>query len=145
MAGNFIGLCDNAVGNNRITIPARFKKDFAPSAKDTVVITLGQDDDYLVIFPLDYWDELSKKFSSGNENQRRALKSYLNYADLQKLEPNGRIRVKSDIMKLAGIERDITIKGEGGYITVWDYSKFHSFRDNTREAVKNNKETDLFL
>lgn len=146
MSGDFIGSYDNSVSNNRITIPAKFKKKFSVAAKETVVVSVGYNNSHIVIFPLDYWTSLSQKFSQGTDVQRLALKSYLDYADDQKVEANGRIRLRPDIMSVAGITKEVIIKGEGDHISVWEPETFRAERERRRrELLSACKETDFLL
>ncbi len=146
MSGSFIGFYDNSVSNNRITIPAKFKKKFSVAAKETVVVSVGFNNSHIVIFPLDYWTSLSQKFSSGTDLQKLALKSYLDFADDQKVESNGRIRLRQDIMQITGITKEVIIKGEGEYISVWEPETFKEERERRRkELLSSCKETDFLL
>lgn len=146
MSGSFIGAYENAVSNNRITIPAKFKKKFSPAAKETVIVTVGFNNTHIVIFPLDYWTALCAKFSKGTDLQKLAWKCYLDFADDQKVEANGRIRLSKEVLTTTGIIKEIVIKGEGDYISVWNPETFKVERDRRRqELISTGKETDFLL
>jgi len=146
MSGSFIGFFDNTVSNNRITIPAKFKKKFSVAAKESVIVTIGFGNTHIAIFPLDYWTALADKLQNGNDIQKMALKSYLDYADDQKVETNGRIRLRQDLLDITGISKEIIIKGEGEYFSLWEPAIFVTEREKRRqELIASSKETDLLL
>jgi len=146
MSGQFIGSSDNAISNNRITVPAKFKKKFSPSAKETVIVTVGLTNDHIAIFPLDYWNNLCQKLRNGSQDQREALQSYFDYAEDQKIEAHGRIRLKNDILNMTGIKNKIIIKGEGSYFSLWEPEAFNAKREARRKRLlENNHEMDFLL
>ncbi len=128
MSGDFLGTFENSVNKQRISIPSAFKKKFAASAKQTVVVSLGPDMN-VVVYPLDNWSLLMAKLKKGNEHERELLVHLREFANVeQQLEGPGRIRISEDLLTIAGISDKVFIKGEGSFISIWAPDKFQERR-----------------
>lgn len=146
MSGSFIGYFDNCVSNNRITIPAKFQKKFSVASKKTVVVTLGYGQPHIVIFPFDYWTALENKLKKGTDIQSGNLDSYLDYALEQQLEGPGRIRLQQELLDLTGIVKEVIIKGEGSFISLWEPNIYRQNRDKKRqELITKSNRSDFLL
>ncbi len=128
MSGEFLGTFENSVNKQRVIIPAPFKSKFLPSAKQTVIITLGHHDS-IAIFPLDSWQQYKEKLKNGTDKQRQLLNNLVEFASSeQTLEGPGRIRISEDLLEMAGIEDSVVIKGEGNFISLWSPKAFKDLR-----------------
>jgi DNA-binding transcriptional regulator/RsmH inhibitor MraZ len=129
MSGDFLGVFENAVHNNRITLPAVFKKSFSASSKQTVIVTMGSEGTNLAVYPLDNWNAIIDKLKHGDERDKMFMNSLIEFAlSKRELEGPGRIRIDSFLLDDVGIEDSVIIKGEGDYISLWNPEKFREER-----------------
>ncbi len=129
MSGDFLGVFENAVHNNRITLPAVFKKCFSTSSKQTVVVTMGSEGTNLAVYPLDNWNTMIDKLKKGDERDKMFMNSLIEFAlSKRELEGPGRIRIDSFLLEDVGIKDSVIIKGEGDYISLWNPEKFREER-----------------
>ncbi len=130
MSGDFLGVFENAVHNNRITLPAVFKKSFSTASKQSVIVTLGPEGKNLAVYPLDNWNSLIERLKRGDENDKMFMNSLIDFAlPRRELEEKpGRIRIDSYLLEEVGISDSVTIKGEGDYISLWNPDKFREER-----------------
>jgi MraZ protein len=120
MSGMFLGKHTISVNKQKwITIPTGLKKKFAPSARMSVVVTWGFDNN-LVIYPLDNWQDKLEELRNGNERDRKLRSNLLEFASQeQKLDSAGRIKIDDDHLLQAGISESVVLKGNGRFITIW--------------------------
>lgn len=130
MSGEFLGTFSNSVNKQKwITIPSSFKKKFSPGSKQSVIVTIGPKS-VIAIFPLDNWTEFISKLRSDKERGPALLRNLRDFASPeQKMEQNGRIKVDQELLKIAGVDDKVIIKGEGNYISVWNPDKFKEQRE----------------
>ena len=105
----------------RVNVPAKFRKALAPEADETFVITLAPDR-CLRAYPLDAWKRFEEELAARPQTRattelRRAIYST---ARESTLDGQGRVSLSPKQIEIAGISKDVTLVGEGGYIEIWD-------------------------
>lgn len=134
MSGEFLGTYLNSVNKQKwITIPANFKKKFNTSAKLTVIITIGPENN-IAIYPLDNWKDKIETLKKGATREKELLLNLRTFASSeQKMETNGRIKINDELLEIANIDKTVIIKGEGNFITVWNPNRYKEFRKKKLE------------
>lgn len=129
MSGEFLGTYENSVNKQKwVTIPAVFKKKFDPLARQTVIVTIGPEQN-IVIYPLDNWQAKISALQQGSMHEKQLLLNLRTFASPeQKMEENGRIRIGDELLELAAIDKTVIIKGEGNFISVWNPDQYREFR-----------------
>lgn len=137
MSGEFLGTFTNSVNKQKwITIPAALKKKFSPMAKQTVVITIGPEEN-IAIFPLDNWLSKIEVLKSGSDKDIQLLVTLRTFATSeQKVETSGRIKIGNELLEIARINDKVIIKGEGNFISVWNPDKYLEFRKQKLDEHK---------
>jgi MraZ protein len=110
---------------NRITLPARFRQEFA----DGVVVTRGIDP-CLAVYTREDWerfvsaqlDELNP-FSREARQMRRYIFSAATEGDLDR---QGRVTLPAALMKYAKLERDVVVAGVQDHVEIWDRSAWRA-------------------
>jgi len=129
MSGEFLGVFENAVHNNRITLPAVFKKNFSVASKQTVIVTIGSEGTSLAVYPLDNWNALMERLKKGDEADKIFMNSLIDFAlSRRELEGPGRIRIDNFLLEDVGITDSVIIKGESDFISLWNPDKFNEER-----------------
>lgn len=138
MSGEFLGVFEVAVHNNRITLPAVFKKSFSVASKQSVIVTLGSEGTNLAVYPLDNWNSMIDRLKNGDEKDKIFMNSLIDFAlSRRELEGPGRIRIDSFLLEDVGITDSAIIKGEGDYISLWNPE---SFREERKKKLKYHSE-----
>jgi division/cell wall cluster transcriptional repressor MraZ len=144
MSGPFIGYSENAVHNNRVIIPAAFKRKFAEEANRTVVITVGPLNS-IALYPLDSWFATLDALAKGDEIQRRFRTRLIDCAVTEaELEGPGRIRIPERQLAEAGIKDSVIVKGEIHYITLWNPDDYYRLRSQNLEANLKEYDTNIY-
>ena len=116
MATGLFGTHENAVNKQRIIIPSQFRNKFNPNNRNVVVITIGSGKD-IAIFPLDNWNQLMEKLSNSPEKEEQ-LNLMIEYASEETLEGPGRVKLPTELIKIAEITKSVVIKGMKDYLSV---------------------------
>ncbi|MBN1568773.1 MAG: division/cell wall cluster transcriptional repressor MraZ [Acidobacteria bacterium] len=115
----------------RINIPSKFRKILSPAAEETFVISRGPDN-CLWAYPKDEWEKYEDKLeimpmdSEVNKFQRTMQDTVSDTT----LDRQGRISLTPHQMKVAGINKDVSIIGRGSYLEIWDKAKFEEYTGN---------------
>lgn len=115
----------------RINIPSKFRKLLLPEAEETFVIFRAPDG-CLWAYPQDEWEKFADRLDrlpKDRESNRFQRMIHQSLAD-STLDGQGRITLTPFQMQIAGIEKDATIIGRGGYLEIWDPKRFETYAGN---------------
>ena len=104
---------------NRVTLPSRFRQDFAGG----VVVTRGIDP-CLAVYTRTDWDEFVSARLAGLSpfsREARQMRRYLFSAAIE-TEPDrqGRVTLPAPLMKYGNLERDVVVAGVQDHVEIWD-------------------------
>jgi MraZ protein len=110
---------------NRITLPARFRQDFA----DGVVVTRDVDP-CVVVFAPENWERYVEARLGGlntfNREARQMRRYLFSSATEGELDRQGRVTLPAVLMKFANLERDVVIAGVEDHLEIWDPAAWRS-------------------
>ncbi len=113
----------------RVFVPAKYRDELG----DVFYIT-RKIDGYLSIYTSEEWDKFVEKISSIPESDGADLQDYfLGVAQKCIPDANGRIIINDDLLRHAGITKNIVFIGIGKQIRVWSEEAW-----NEREAARDN-------
>ncbi|MEP7217598.1 MAG: division/cell wall cluster transcriptional repressor MraZ [Bacteroidota bacterium] len=122
----------------RVNLPAKMRKNLAPEANDTFVITRGPDDDPCIYaYPLDEWkkfEENLKQLNQFNEQERFFLRTLLYWADEIVLDKQFRISVPKSLLDFTKIGKEALILGAMDHIEIWDPQIFENYLSKKTES-----------
>jgi MraZ protein len=122
----------------RVNLPAKMRKNLAPEANDTFVITRGPDDDPCIYaYPLDEWkkfEENLKQLNQFNEQERFFLRTLLYWADEIVLDKQFRISVPKSLLDFTRIGKEALILGSMDHIEIWDPQIFENYLSKKTES-----------
>jgi len=112
----------------RINIPSKFRKLLSPAAEETFVVSRAPDG-CLWAYPKDEWekfeDTLERMPMSREVNRfQRTLQNTVSDSTIDK---QGRIALTPLQMKIAGINKNVSIIGRGNYLEIWDTRQFEEY------------------
>jgi MraZ protein len=120
----------------RINIPAKFRR--APETAESYVITRGLNS-CLYIFPADEWDKVEQKLRSLAQTDPNALyylrSTLANAADVQ-VDRQGRITLAANLIKLAGLGKEVLINGALDRMEIWDPDAFEKYLKESPESYE---------
>jgi MraZ protein len=101
----------------RVVMPSKFRTGL----DDGCVVTKGQER-CIYVFPMDRWEEESRKVLKLPRTDRRARnfsRSFFASASDQALDRQGRVQIPESLRRYAGLEKDLTVVGVADRIEVW--------------------------
>ncbi|NQV16316.1 division/cell wall cluster transcriptional repressor MraZ [bacterium] len=106
----------------RLNIPAKFRKALPESSEDTFVVIRGLDEN-IVAYSLDKWRQREEdllKLSSIKPEHRNFKRQATRFATPLKFDSQGRVAIPANLLKYAGIDKDVVIIGMIDEIEIWD-------------------------
>ena len=106
----------------RIFVPAEFRKKLPPEADDTLVVVRGFDR-CLWAYPLHTWEETAQELLAlpqTNPEARAFIRSMLSRAAEVKMDRQGRISIRRDLLELANISGQMVIIGVLNKLELWN-------------------------
>jgi MraZ protein len=115
----------------RINIPSKFRKILSPAAEETFVISRGPDS-CLWAYPKDEWEKYEDTLESMpmSREVNKFQRTMQNTVSDSALDKQGRISLTPLQMKIAGINKDVSIIGRGSYLEIWDKKSFEEYTGN---------------
>jgi len=120
----------------RINIPAKFRRN--PEIAENYIITRGLNS-CLYVFPADEWERVETKLRSLAQTDPNALyylrATLANAADVQ-VDRHGRIILPPNLIKLAGLGKDVLINGALDKMEIWAPEKFDKYLEESTESYE---------
>lgn len=129
----------------RVSLPAKFRADM--TGKLVVVNGL---DHCLYVYPADEYAEFIRGLVSQEDfepNVRRVRRFFTAGAVEVELDSAGRIMLPPKLREYAGLEKDVSITGNGTRIEIWDSSAWDSYseaEDSIEDLAKGLADAGLF-
>jgi len=109
---------------NRLTLPARLREELG----DGVVVTRGMDG-CLFAYSAGDWERLAERIRGLDplsRESRMMQRHFFSGAVRAELDKQGRMVLPGSLLKLAGIEREVTVAGVYDHLEIWDRSKWRA-------------------
>ena len=123
----------NLDAKGRMAIPAKYRGDLAEGSASRVVTTINPQDRCLWLYPESEWLAIARKVSKlpSLVPQNKALQRLLlgNAVDME-MDAQGRILVTNELRAYAGLEKRITVVGQGNKFEIWDEAAWSGTVDN---------------
>ncbi|MGB2868620.1 MAG: division/cell wall cluster transcriptional repressor MraZ [Bacteroidota bacterium] len=135
--GRFTYSVDN---KGRIALPARLRKSVSSNANDTFTITRGFEK-CLSVYPQDEWNKLEESFrrlTFTDPQHRFFMRTLSEWATECQLDSQQRITFPQELLKYAGIEKEVLIIGVLDRIEIWNpgiYEEYQKSQPDTYETV----------
>jgi MraZ protein len=115
----------------RINIPSKFRKLLLPEAEETFVICRAPDG-CLWAYPKDEWERFEDSLLAMpvSKEYNKFLRTMQNTLNDSTLDKQGRISLTAFQMRIAGINKDVSIIGRGSYLEIWDTHRFEEYTGN---------------
>jgi len=136
----FKGTYYNSVDHKgRLSIPVKFRETPGSPFSDQFVVARGFDG-CLYIYPPETWAKVNAKLDelkTMSDRRARYFERTLtsNAADV-KLDNIGRITIPQNLLDLAGIKKDVVIRGIRDKIELWDPEVLKKYEDDQPESYE---------
>lgn len=112
---------------NRVSVPKAFRTELTPGS----IITKGLDG-CLFIFTSESWNKLVEKLESlplTSKSARDFLRLLTYNAAPLDTDKLGRTHLSENLIKLAGIKKEVVFAGALTRVEIWDKSTYHAYVD----------------
>jgi MraZ protein len=106
----------------RLALPVRFREAVVAACAGNMVVTIDASDACLLLYPLSEWEVVQRHLealANVGAAARTLQRLLIGHATDLALDGNGRVRLPSVLREHAGLDRQITLVGQGNKIEVW--------------------------
>lgn len=133
----FLGKFNNTIDeNNRLSIPAKFRKVLDETDEDNLIISKEQEN-YLILYPYKSWKlQVAEKITALKRSDAKAnrLRRLLGMCTMEaKPDKQGRVNIPSEYYEHAGIDKNVLIIGSIDTIQLWDPDTYASISQTPEE------------
>ncbi len=110
----------------RFLFPAGLKRQLDPAALESFMLNRGFEN-CLTLYPLNEWDKLSARLRKLNlfvAKNREFMRKFHNGATPVKLDNNGRVLLPKNLMKDAGLQKELVLFAYADRIELWDKATY---------------------
>jgi len=127
--GNFPSVIDD---KGRLSIPADFRHAMPPESEGFIVLTPGSGN-FLNAFPLSQFNAVWEKADSdvlgfATSDSLARDTALLSEAVSRQFDSQGRITLPQNLLKAAGIGREIVFMGRWNHFIIWDSRAYDEYR-----------------
>lgn len=123
----------------RVNIPAKFRSLSDLPGGDHYVIVRGFEG-CLYVYPHAAWEEVEAKLyelrTISNQKARYFVRTLLSNAADSRLDSQGRIAIPQNLLELAGIKKDVVVRGVLDKLELWDPDKLEKYESDQSESYE---------
>lgn len=117
----------------RMSLPARLRDELAQYDDAGVVVTIDPASKCLLLYPLTEWEQIQEKLDklpSFQPQARRLQRLLVGHATDLDVDSAGRILLPAPLREFAGLDRKVTLLGQGKKLEIWSQDEWESQRDD---------------
>lgn len=121
----------NLDDKGRLSMPARYRSELIESCDGQIVITVGLDK-CLSLYPLPEFEEIERKLvklPALHKKAKRLQRLIIGHATECEIDAQGRFLIPEPLRRFAGLERKVTLVGQGNKFEIWDEDAWTRARD----------------
>ncbi len=123
----------------RINIPAKFRSDSDIPGADHYVLVRGFEG-CLYVYPHVSWQKVEAKLyelkTLSSEKARFFIRILLSNASDARLDKQGRIAIPQNLLDLAGIKKDVVVRGVLDKMEIWDPDKLAEYESGRSDSYE---------
>ncbi len=113
----------------RMKMPMKYQKQNQDeNGLSSVVLSIHPDDNCLVLYVAEAWDELEKKIDalpSLNVFTKRLKRKLIGHATELEIDNNNRLLIPAPLREYAKMDKKIILSGQGNNFEIWDETAWH--------------------
>lgn len=116
----------------RLGIPARHRETIVSHCQGRLVVTIDNNGECLVIYPLNEFEEIQRKIdslSSFDPVANRLKHLVIGHATDLELDNSGRVLVPAELREFVGLEKKVVVVGQSRRLELWDEERWNSRRE----------------
>jgi MraZ protein len=120
----------NADAKGRVMLPVALKKQLTKELKGGFVMKRSIFSKSLELYPMATWNEMVKEVNKLNKFVKKNVEfiRMFNYGVVPvELDSTGRLLISKDMMKFAGMTKNIVMAAAGDRIEIWDKKGYEKF------------------
>ena len=123
----------------RINIPAKFRSESDLPGGDHYVVVRGFEG-CLYVYPHTAWQTVEAKLydlrTLSSEKARFFVRTLLSNASDARLDKQGRIVIPQNLLDLAGIKKDVVVRGVLDKLELWDPDKLADYESGKSDSYE---------
>jgi len=123
----------------RINIPAKFRSSADLPGGDHYVVVRGFEG-CLYVYPHDSWQQVEAKLielkTISNQKARYFIRTLLSQAADARLDKQGRIAIPQNLLDLAGIKKDVVVRGILDKLELWDPDRLDKYEAQQSDSYE---------
>lgn len=116
----------------RIALPSRYRDVMREKSNGQMVITIDTQDRCLLLYPTPDWEVIQAQVEalpSFNPAARRIQRLLIGHATDVEMDAQGRFLLPAPLREFAGLEKGVTLIGQGKKFEIWSESHWQEQRD----------------
>lgn len=116
-----------------MSLPARCRDELAQYDEKGVVVTIDPISRCLLLYPLCEWDLIQQKLDklpTFQPQARRLQRLLVGHATDLDVDKAGRILLPAPLREFAGLDKKVTLLGQGKKLEIWSYDEWEAQRDD---------------
>ncbi len=130
---NLIGTYECKIdAKGRLMVPAAIKKQLVPILQDGFVLKRSVFNPCLELYPMKQWDKVMAKIGTLNrfvKQNNDFIRKFNAGVKQVEVDTNGRLLIPKDLVRIAGIEKEIVITSAIDIIEIWDKNQYENTID----------------
>ena len=121
----------------RLAIPTRYRDLLQARASGKLVVT-ADSPACLLIYAAPDWEPIQQKLmslSSFNSRIRNLQRMLVGRASDVEMDASGRILVPGTLRKLAGMDKDVMLVGQGAKFELWDSARWDEHQEQSGQSM----------
>jgi len=120
----------------RIMLPSVLKKQILPVLNDGFVVKRSVFNKCLEIHPMSEWEKIVNQVNKLNRFVKKNndfIRSYMSGLKIVSVDSSSRLLIPKDLIKFAGLEKEIVLSSSVNIIEVWDKVEYENSVSNSLE------------
>jgi MraZ protein len=113
----------------RIMLPSGLKKQILPVLNDDFVVKRSVFNKCLEIYPMSEWEKIVNQVNKLNRFVKKNndfIRSYMSGLKIVSVDSSSRLLIPKDLIKFAGLEKEIVLSSSVNIIEVWDKVEYEN-------------------
>lgn len=110
-----------------MALPSRYREAVSAVSQGQVVVTIDREEPCLLLYPRTEWDAVQEKLEALPNIQpgvRQLQRVLIGHATDLELDGSGRLLLPAQLREHAGLDRKLTLAGQGNKIEIWDHARW---------------------
>lgn len=113
----------------RMALPSRYREVVSAVSQGQVVVTIDRAEPCLLLYPRTEWDAVQEKLEALpniRPGVRQLQRLLIGHATDLELDGSGRLLLPVPLREHAGLDKKLTLAGQGNKIEIWDHAQWSS-------------------